>query len=453
MPKWLKARKTGREETPPATPAQPSSTGTPAEAAASPDYLRREPLLNREHQVCGYELNLERPQPQRARHPAAQRFLDGALLDRLGGAGFTGVLGRRMGFLPLHPVSLDLPQLDRLAVVAASAGSNLVISLQGDAVVEEGDAILERTRGLKAGGLRLACADTLTQGPLAPLVSLADYLLVDVAALDPAGLLERQRQLVRRHPQAKLIARNVDTLETLEACRSLAFSLFQGSCITHRRAWREPRLDSNRVVVAQLIAQLRQGPEDLGQVALLARLDPVLAFRLLRYVNSAAMGLRHKIASLEHAMTYIGREGLYRWLTLLLFYAGKGQPMDEALRETALARARLTELLAQMRLPRNQSEMAFITGLLSLTDMLFQMPLPDVVSQLGLPEAVIDALLKREGLYGDLLALAIACEEGDQDSIAALADRLGLTPALVSARHLEALVWAVELTDNMRSGL
>lgn len=39
----------------------------------------------------------------------------------------------------------------------------------------------------------------------------------------------------------------------------------------------------------QLIAQLRQGPEDLGQVALLARLDPRLAFRLLRYVNSAAM--------------------------------------------------------------------------------------------------------------------------------------------------------------------
>ncbi|MGQ9860901.1 MAG: EAL and HDOD domain-containing protein [Thiobacillaceae bacterium] len=207
------------------------------------------------------------------------------------------------------------------------------------------------------------------------------------------------------------------------------------------------------MVVAQLIAQLRQDPEDLGQVALLARLDPVLAFRLLRYVNSAAMGLRHKIASLEHAMTYIGREGLYRWLTLLLFYAGKGQPMDEALRETALARARLTELLALTRLPRNQSEMAFITGLLSLTDVLFQMPLPDVVSQLGLPEAVIDALLKREGLYGDLLALVIACEEGDQDSIAALADRLGLTPALVSARHLEALVWAVELTDNMRSGL
>lgn len=453
MLKWLRTRMSGRDDTAPVAPAQVTSTATPAEPAAPPDYLRREPLLNREQQVCGYELNLERPQPQRVRHPAAQRFLDGALLDRVGGAVFAAVLGRRMGLLPLHPVSLDLPQLDRLAAVAASAGSSLIISLQGDTTEAESTSLLERTRDLKTAGLRLACADTLGEGPLAPLLSLADYVLVDVASLDPAGLLERQRQLVRRHPQVRLIARNVDTLETLEACRSLAFTLFQGSCVTHRRTWREPRLDSNRMVVAQLIAQLRQDPEDLGQVALLARLDPVLTFRLLRYVNSAAMGLRHKIASLEHAMTYIGREGLYRWLTLLLFYAGKAQPMDEALRETALARARLSELLAQTRLPRHQSEMAFITGLLSLTDMLFQMPLPDVVSQLALPETVIDALLRREGLYGDLLALAIACEEGDQDSIATLADRLGLTPAIVSARHLEALVWAVELTDNIRSEL
>lgn len=142
MLKWLKVPMTGREDTAPAAPAQSTSTGTAAEPATPPNYLRREPLLNREHQVCGYELNLERPQPQRVRHPAAQRFLDGALLDRLGGAQFAGVLGRRMGFLPLHPVSLDLPQLDQLAVVASSAGSSLVISLQGDAAGKEPAAIL-----------------------------------------------------------------------------------------------------------------------------------------------------------------------------------------------------------------------------------------------------------------------------------------------------------------------
>ncbi len=450
MFKWLRDKFTAPQA------AGPVAAVPSAEAASEPphpDYLRREPLLNREHQVCGYEFNLERPAIGRDRHAAAQRFLDGALLDRLNSEELSAVLGRRLAYVPLHPVSLDLPQLDRMAGMERPAGGNLVISLLAGAVDQPATGILERVSGLKRAGLRLACDQAMADGPLSSVLAQADYLVVDVSAVDPAGLLELQRRLTRGHPQARLIARNVDTHETLEACRRLAFQFFQGGCVTHQREWKQPRLDSSRMVVAQLIAQLRKDPEDLSQVALLARLDPVLAFRLLRYVNSAAMGLRHKIASLEHAMTYIGREGLYRWLTMLLFYTGKAQPMDEALREIALARARLMELLGQGRLTRNQTEMAFITGLLSLTDVLFQMPLHDAVSQLGLPEEVIQALLAREGLYGELLSLAIACEEGDQAGIAALAEKRNLSAALVSARHMEALVWAVNLTENMRSGV
>lgn len=456
MLRWLRDKLAG---TPSAKPSTSQATpraldDRPVEAArtAETDFLRREPVLDREHAVRGYELGLERPTMHRARHPAAQRFLDGALLDRLAGEGLAGILGRRLAFVPVSPASLDLPQLDRLAGTAAG---RLVISLRQvpdglDAATAT--ALVERAGALREAGLRLACDASLAGGPLEPLLGLADFLDWDVAALDPASLLERQRQLARAHPQARLVARNVDTQETLEACRALAFHYFQGGYVTHQRDWKQPRVDASRMVVAQLIAQLRQDPENLSQVALLARLDPVLAFRLLRYVNSAAMGLRHKIASLEHAMTYIGREGLYRWLTMLLFYTGKTEPMDAALRETALARARLTELLAQSRLPRQQAEMAFITGLLSLMDVLFRMTLPEAIAQLSLPEEILAALLRREGLHGDLLNLAIACEEGDQAGIAALAEQCGLTPALVSARHLEALVWAVDLTENMRSG-
>jgi EAL and modified HD-GYP domain-containing signal transduction protein len=456
MLRWLRDKLTGaRPDGSRPSPAPPRPTADrPAATAqtAGTDFLRREPLLDREHAVRGYELGLERPAMHRARHPAAQRFLDGALLDRLADERLAGILGRRLAFVPVSPASLDLAQLDRLA---ESGAGRLVVSLrQVPAGLDAAAAtqLVARAQALKAAGLKLACGEALAGGPLDPLLELADYLDWDVAAVDPASLLERQRQLVRAHPGARLVARNVDTQETLEACRALAFHYFQGGYVTQQRAWPQPRVDASRMVVAQLIAQLRQDPENLAQVALLARLDPVLAFRLLRYVNSAAMGLRHKIASLEHAMTYIGREGLYRWLTMLLFYTGKTEPMDAALRETALARARLTELLAQSRLPRQQAEMAFITGLLSLMDVLFQMPLHDAVSQLGLPEEVLAALLRREGVHGDLLNLAVACEEGDQAGIAALAERCGLTPALVSARHLEALVWAVELTENMRSG-
>ncbi len=423
----------------------PTHDETPTNKAAT-DFLRREPILNRKQAVRGYELSLQGTHRERRHHPAAQRFLDGALLDRLVGLDLASILGRRLAFLPLHPLSLDLPQVTNLP------RENLIVRLLPDNLTQEqGTQILARMRSLQETGLRLACAGEMVGGPLAPLLEGADFLAVDVAACDPADLLQRQRSLAKAYPHARLIARNVDTQETLQACRAMVFHYFQGGYVTHQRDWPQPRADSSRIVVAQLIGQLRGNPEDFRQLALTARLDPILAFRLLRYINSAAMGLRYKIASLERAMAYVGREGLYRWLTLLLFHTGRNEPQDEAVRETALVRGRLIELLTQGRLSREQAEMAFIAGMLSLTDILFRMPLAQALAQLSLPDEVQDALLRRQGPLGDYLGLAIACEEGEQSEIAELAARCGLDPALVSARHLEAVSWAVQFSENLRA--
>lgn len=176
MLKWLRARTTGRpvESPPPALPAEPQP---------APDYLRREPVLNREREVCGYELSLERPQAQRSPHPSAQLFLDdGVLLDRVGSHEFAAVLGRRLGVQPLHPVSLDLPRLDWLAAQASASGQGLVIGLLGDAEGVAPEAMLERVRALKAAGLRLACAESLEAGLLALAIACGASDQADVAA-------------------------------------------------------------------------------------------------------------------------------------------------------------------------------------------------------------------------------------------------------------------------------
>lgn len=450
---WLKGLLGGsaQPQSAPSRPVLPADVANAAEAGgeqASTDFLRREPILSREHMVCGYEWNLERPAMHRARHPSAQHFLDRSLLDRVMGDKLAGVLDRRLTFIALSPLSLDLPQLDTLA------RSGAILSLSDAAVTDsELAGLLDRARRLKADGLRLACPITFAGGPLEPLLALAGFILVDVVATDPAGLLDQLHTLQKDHPEARLMARNVDAFETLQACKALNFEFFQGSYVTERRNWREPRRDTSRMVVAQLISQLKQNPKDFSQLAHMARLDPMLAFKLLRFINSAGVGLRYKVASLERAMTFLGREGLYRWLSLLLFYSGRSEALDDALREIALARGRLVELLSQGRVTRQESEMAFITGLLSLMDILFHMPLEEAIAQLSLPDEILAALLRYEGKYGDLLALAIACEQGEQAELASLAARCGLDPETVSARHVEALVWAVEFAENKRSDM
>jgi len=57
---------------------------------------------------------------------------------------------------------------------------------------------------------------------------------------------------------------------------------------------------------------------------------------------------------------------------------------------------------------------------------------------------VVQALLKREGIYGPFLKLAEACERADADP-AALADAAFVTAEQVNRAHVAALAWAGEL--------
>jgi len=62
----------------------------------------------------------------------------------------------------------------------------------------------------------------------------------------------------------------------------------------------------------------------------------------------------------------------------------------------------------------------------------------------ALSEAVQQAILAREGVYGPFLALAESCEE-DGARAASLAEALFMSADQVNAAHLSALAWAQDL--------
>jgi EAL and modified HD-GYP domain-containing signal transduction protein len=140
---------------------------------------------------------------------------------------------------------------------------------------------------------------------------------------------------------------------------------------------------------------------------------------------------------------------LYRWLTLLMFSSKKPSPLDNALRENALVRAKLAEKLADGRMPPKERDEAFVVGILSVIDALLEMPMSEALAQLTLPDAVSDALLNRQGRYAPYLKLAIACEESDQDTIRTLAAELGMDAVSVNQRHIDALNWAMSFSEAL----
>jgi EAL and modified HD-GYP domain-containing signal transduction protein len=170
--------------------------------------------------------------------------------------------------------------------------------------------------------------------------------------------------------------------------------------------------------------------------------DATLSYKLLRFINSAAMGMRQPIQSIGHALVILGYDQLYRWLTLLLFVSGHTDPRSQTLLKNALVRARFTENLGQSRFKADQRGGLFIVGILSLLDALLNQPMEQALADLNLPNDVTDALLKREGPYAPYLDLAIACENYDQDSIERLAQDNRLGAEAVNLAHVNALIWA-----------
>jgi EAL and modified HD-GYP domain-containing signal transduction protein len=134
-------------------------------------------------------------------------------------------------------------------------------------------------------------------------------------------------------------------------------------------------------------------PSDLEKTI---RRDAALAYRLLRYINSAAFGLPVEIQSFRHAVMMLGYERLKRWLLLMLMTASKDANMQPVM-FASFRRGLFMEHLVGQDGNDAQRDEVFILGVLSLIDKLFREPLPVLLEKLYVPSSIREALIERTG--------------------------------------------------------
>lgn len=204
--------------------------------------------------------------------------------------------------------------------------------------------------------------------------------------------------------------------------------------------------------LALRLAQLVASDAETREIEEVFRLEPTLAYHLLRLVNSPGVGVGRQINSFAQAILILGRKQLRRWLNLLLFSA-KDDPRAPMLLARASLRARSVELLARAAgLDRDAQESAFMIGMFSLLGAVFGMPLAQVLQPLKLDAAVMAALLRREGDLGAFLAAVEAGERGD--AVAVGAGLAALVPPTLDfdLLRIEACRWMLSLIQEMPGG-
>jgi c-di-GMP phosphodiesterase len=176
-------------------------------------------------------------------------------------------------------------------------------------------------------------------------------------------------------------------------------------------------------------------------------LDPTLAFKLLRYINSPAFGLRVEVSSFRHALMLLGHQRLKRWLALLLASASKEHDMKPVM-FAALRRGLLMEELVRASVGASDEQMrseAFICGVFSLLDRMLGQPFAELLGSVPVPESVRTALVDAQGPFQPLLEVVTSVENESIYDIRQAAERLLLGESAINRATLRALANAAQL--------
>lgn len=200
---------------------------------------------------------------------------------------------------------------------------------------------------------------------------------------------------------------------------------------------------TSRKRILALLALLARDA-DSRELENLLKEDPALAFHLLKLVNSAIFGFPNPIRSFTQAINMLGRRQLQRWLQLLLYARQNDSGPANPLLPLAAVRAAQMETLAKLRgADREAQDLAFITGVFSLLDLLLAMPMADIVAGLQLDLDVVRALVERSGELGELLSLVEA-----QAPDAAAVRKAGFSNEAFWQSQLQAYHWAIQVSRN-----
>lgn len=432
MLRWLKGW-LGLGHTAPAAPKAAPAAPAAAPAAPVPEAVQqfglRRPLVGRTGRVAGFELQLPAAAQRRIQTQGAAAASAAHHAALLVAASAVAAGGRSA------LVSLPGELLEKHGV-ASAVGPGVMLLVDDALAVPPEVAAALRGRGAMIG--------VHDRPPSA--TPPVDFVMLQAnpGALDQLLLsAQRWREVL---PRAVLLGQGFTRLDDMEKALRGGLSLAGGQLSQGDAP--QPRRDLGSAAhrICELLNHLALD-RDTAVIAEAVRGDVALTYRLLRYANSPAIGLRRAVETVDDAVTLLGRSELYRWLSVQLMAAAEMRQASKALEEAALARGRLLELVARVR-GEEQPGAHFTLGLLSLIEQLLQIPMAQALAPLRLSDAARDALMLRQGPWAPRLALLDAADGGQGDVFAASAAALGLGEDQLSGFVEEAWRWAAAVREG-----
>ena len=398
--------------------------------------LARQPIFNRKMQVVAYELLCRSCDLNEYTADGGDMASSQVLLHTFTELSIHSVVGHHQAFINFtRTLLLTPPPFDRRQLV--------VEVLEGQQIDAQ---MLHSLRSLREQGYTIALDDFELTDETRDLIPYADIIKLDVLQLSPDQIREHIDYL--KPFGLTLLAEKVETYEMLEYCKDAGFDLFQGYFLARPKVIKGRKITENKQAVLQLLSVLHDPDVPLEQVEQLVARDPMLSYKLLRLVNSAAFALPRTIESLRQAFSLVGFNIIKFWVKLLAMANLGDKPMELSI--AALTRARMCEIIAATMSGKKRQDTFFTVGLLSTLDAFMDAPLEILLSNISLSEQLNEALLQHLGDEGKVLDIVEHYERAEWDKIDW--DYLGsrnISPDTLSHIYLDALTWVTTTMETM----
>lgn len=345
-------------------------------------FVARQPILDREQRVYGYEL-LYRSSLENVysgTNPTADTLQ--VISNSFFSFDIGEVVGSRKAFINF---TKDLLLNDAARFLAPQGVVIEVLeNFQGDGEV------LEACRALHNRGYLLAADDVVSAGQGGALLDLVDFVKVDLRATTAPEQARIFKRLATR--RATVLAEKVETQAEFERACKMGYSLFQGYFFARPVVLKGKAIPGFKLNFLRILSEVNRPEMEFYELERLIRQEVSVAYKLLRYANSALFAQRATVDSIRRALVILGEQEIRKWVSLvLLLHLAVDKP--DALVMQSILRASFCESLAQLSGLGSRKSELFLLGMFSLLDAMIDRPLKEALRDIRLAQDIRDTLL------------------------------------------------------------
>jgi len=394
-------------------------------------YVARQPILDVEKQLFGYELlfrdGVDNVFPDVDENEATTRIIEGSQFT----LGLEHLTDEKPAF-----INFTLDTILKNYPTMLPPETTVVEILE---TVTPSKKLLAAVKKLHEQDYVLALDDYEHKPVWRHFFPYISIIKIDLRAM-PFEEIEQVMQDLAEFKHIKFLAEKVETLAEFERCKEFGFTYFQGYFFSRPEMVKTKTLTPSQLVLTELLAETSSESVDLPKITQIFERDINLAYKLLRYSNSSIFKRRADISTIKQAIVSLGQYELKKFLSLL-FTASVSNGKPQELLRLGMVRARFCEKLAELDKGCDAS-MAFLTGMLSLIDAILDEDIKTVMEKLPLSIEIKDALIDNKGKLATFLQLAKTYERGLWEQELELEASLDLSGEQVPNIYTDAITWA-----------